>query len=169
VKILAILALCLLPLAAVADDDGIIIRNMATLETPEHLTTTAIYLAVDNPSLTPDELIEASSSLASLAELNNTSFQGAQPKPYPVASILILPASVTTLGPGGAHIKLIGLERELEVGDEVPLTLTFRRAGQRQVQAKVLKAVDFVRLYPVETTMMTIKKLQADQARKLSN
>lgn len=163
-----LIACALMPFAAWADE-GITVLAPATLATPEHLRTTAVYLAVDNPSLEPDEIIAAESPVAGNAELNNTAFEGGKPKPYPVGSILILPASVTALGPGGAHIKLIGLERALEVGDEIPLTLTFRRAGIRKVSAKVLRAVDFVRLYPVETTMMTIKKLQAEQARKLAN
>jgi copper(I)-binding protein len=41
------------------------------------------------------------------------------------------------LKPGGFHVMLIGLTRDLNVGDSVQLTLTFEKAGQIPVTAQV--------------------------------
>jgi copper(I)-binding protein len=41
------------------------------------------------------------------------------------------------LEPGGLHVKLIGLTRELEPGTEVALTLHFAEAGDVPVTAAV--------------------------------
>lgn len=164
-----ILVFCLLPLVAHADDDEPLrILNPATLVAPEQLDSTSVYLVIDNPSLEPDEVIAASSPVSKTAGLYNTAFVDGAFKPYPVSAIMALPASTTTLGPRGAHIKLIGLKQPIKVGDKIPLMLTFRRAGALSATATVLTAIDFVKMYPIETAMMTIKKLQAEQAKNLS-
>jgi hypothetical protein len=43
----------------------------------------------------------------------------------------------TRLQPGSAQLLLTGLTRPLEVGDTVPLTLEFERAGESSVDATV--------------------------------
>ena len=40
--------------------------------------------------------------------------------------------------PREVHVMLTGLDRKLALGDEVPLTLTFRRAGKIGVMATVV-------------------------------
>lgn len=168
-KLLLAFIICLLPFSGqAADDEPLRILNPATLVAPAQLDSTSIYMVIDNPALEPDEIIEASSPLAAEGALYGTAYADGQFRPYPVAGIMVLPASTTTLGPRGNHIKLIGLKHAPEVGDEVTVALTLKKAGVMTVKAKVLSAIDFVKLYPVETAMMTIKKLQAEQARNLS-
>ena len=41
------------------------------------------------------------------------------------------------LEPGGAHIMLFGLDRTPQVGEAVPLVLTFERAGEMTIEAVV--------------------------------
>ena len=51
-----------------------------------------------------------------------------------VGSIDIKPAEKITMQPGnGYHIMLIGLSQQLKVGDKIPLTLTFAKAGKVEV------------------------------------
>ena len=45
--------------------------------------------------------------------------------------------SVTSLEPGGSHVMLTGVSRELSPGDIVPVTLTFERAGPLSIDAIV--------------------------------
>ena len=49
------------------------------------------------------------------------------------------PAQPVTLKPGGAHIMLMGLNQPLQAGQSFPLTLTFEKAGQREVSVAVEK------------------------------
>jgi copper(I)-binding protein len=41
------------------------------------------------------------------------------------------------LKPGGMHIMLIGLKRDLKAGEKIPLVLVFENAGEIDVQAEV--------------------------------
>ena len=53
---------------------------------------------------------------------------------------LDLPAGqAVTLKPGGYHIMLTGLTRPLKEGETVSLTLSFAKAGSREVTAPVEK------------------------------
>jgi copper(I)-binding protein len=44
-----------------------------------------------------------------------------------------------TLKPGGVHIMLQGLNEPLQAGKFFPLTLTFKKAGERKVEVAVEK------------------------------
>ena len=49
-----------------------------------------------------------------------------------------IPANGTLeMKPGGYHIMLMGLNAPLKEGDEIDLTLTFEKAGEVKVKAKV--------------------------------
>ncbi|MCK4899380.1 MAG: copper chaperone PCu(A)C, partial [Anaerolineales bacterium] len=41
------------------------------------------------------------------------------------------------LKPGGLHIMLIGLSRDLKAGDQVSLSLGFEKSGEIKVEAEV--------------------------------
>jgi copper(I)-binding protein len=174
VKIFAalVLGLWLLGASAWAGDGSqqdLIVKNAATLETPAGLGSAAIYVVIENGAMTGDELtgVEVAPEIAQSAELDNTKVEAdGSLTPYPVGSILLSPVSYNVLGPGGSHIKLLDLQKPLLVGDEVPLMLDFATAGRRAVTARVLTARDFVELYPLETTTLTIKKLRADYLKK---
>jgi len=55
----------------------------------------------------------------------------------PVARLDIPAGGKVELKPGGYHIMLIELTRELKVGDKVEITLTFEKAGDVKVTAEV--------------------------------
>ena len=42
-----------------------------------------------------------------------------------------------TLQPGGLHVMLIDMQKELAPGDKISLTLTFEKAGPMTVEAEV--------------------------------
>jgi copper(I)-binding protein len=47
------------------------------------------------------------------------------------------PGETVKLQPGGFHIMLLGLSQGLTAGSNVPLTLTFEKAGSVQVDVPV--------------------------------
>ena len=51
----------------------------------------------------------------------------------PVDAIALPAGEAVELKPGGYHVMLLGLVKPLAVGDEIPLTLTFEKAGSRTV------------------------------------
>ena len=56
---------------------------------------------------------------------------------HPVEIIEITPDAPTTLQPGGMHVMLMGLEAALVQGTTFPMTLTFERAGDIDIQVNV--------------------------------
>lgn len=54
-----------------------------------------------------------------------------------VDSIELPAGEMVELKPGGYHVMLLDLVAPLEVGDEIELTLTFEKAGDRTVTAEV--------------------------------
>ncbi len=158
----AVLGLLLVPVAAQAADGGgdtLRVLTPATLPTPKGVNATGVYVVVDNPSMETDTLLSASSPQASSAQLSGTLVQGGQVTTFPVDTVTILPASTTVLGPGTSFIRLKGLKKPLVEGDTVPLTLVFAKAGPLATRVQVLSGTDLVRQYPVESTVLTIKRV----------
>jgi copper(I)-binding protein len=109
--------------------------NPGPADTPQ--PPAGAYLTIRNLSGTPDVLTAVSSRVARRVIL--TRHAGARPtgRPGPVLSVLPIPAHGTlTLSPSGDDIVLIGAPRLL-AGQQVPLTLTFRHAGQIMIEATV--------------------------------
>ena len=55
----------------------------------------------------------------------------------PVTDIAVPAGGTTALAPGGFHVMLMGMGRELAVGGTIELRLVFRNAGTVTVQATV--------------------------------
>ena len=100
----------------------------------------AAYLTVVNTGADPDRLVGAKSPAAREAALHvNTMVDGIM-KMRPVAAIEVTPGEPTVLQPGGLHIMLIGLASPLVEGETFPLTLTFEKAGEIEVDVLIEKA-----------------------------
>jgi len=95
----------------------------------------AAYVVIHNAG-GGDTLLGASTPVATTVELQ-------QPSPDDPAVLVAVDRievpgfEDTRLQPGSAQLLLTGLTRPLEVGDTVPLTLEFERAGESSVDATV--------------------------------
>jgi len=76
-----------------------------------------------------DRLLSASTPAAGRTELHTMLRDGDIMRMRQVEAIAVPANGAVTLAPGGLHIMLIGLTRPLAVGESVPLTLVFERAG----------------------------------------
>jgi copper(I)-binding protein len=134
-------AVSLLPLAAmsagVGDDSGPKIDHAWARATPGAARTGAVYFRVESP--TDDRLIGLASPVAGKAELHTHLEENGVMQMREVESGLAVPAGQEVeLTPGGLlHVMLIELNQKLKAGDSFPLTLTFERAGSRDVTVKV--------------------------------
>jgi copper(I)-binding protein len=102
--------------------------------------TTAAYLTLVNPTDTPDRLVSAASAAAQTVELHAHIHEGGVMRMRPVAAIEVHPAEPAVLQPGGLHVMLIGLTRDLKRGETIQLALTFEKAGTIEVEVPVLAA-----------------------------
>lgn len=95
------------------------------------------FLSIANTGTQPDRLLGGSTTAADKVELHQTIRDGDVMRMRPVESLAVAPGAPVALKPGGLHIMLIGLKAPLKVGDRIPLTLRFERAGEVQVELMV--------------------------------
>jgi copper(I)-binding protein len=102
--------------------------------------TGAAYMTLVNPTDTPDRLLAAAADVAETVELHAHLHEGGVMRMRPVAAIEVHPGGPAVLAPGGLHIMLIGLRRDLKRGETIRLTLSFEKAGKVEVEVPVLAA-----------------------------
>lgn len=100
--------------------------------------TSAAYMVLVNRGGAGDRLVSASTDVAEVVELHESKMVDNVMKMEPVAGGIPVPANgQVELKPGGLHVMLIGLKRDLAAGETVRLTLKFERAGEVTVDAPV--------------------------------
>jgi len=100
--------------------------------------TGVVYLTLMNQGRQPDRLMGAKSDIAQAVELHRTTTEGGVMKMQPIAGGVEVPArSRVIFEPGGAHIMLIGLKRDLKAGDRFRVALEFEKTGTLMVESEV--------------------------------
>ena len=84
-----------------------------------------------------DRLVSATSPAAGTVEIHSMSMEGDVMKMRQVDAVEIATGQTVELKPGGYHLMLMGLKTPLKVGDQIPLTLKFEKAGEVVVTIKV--------------------------------
>ncbi len=100
-------------------------------------TNSAAYMVINNTGSEADKLIQAESDVAGAVELHNVKMENNVMEMFQVDGIDIPANGQAELKPGSFHVMLIGLNRDLKVGDKVKLTLTFEKAGTVSLEAVV--------------------------------
>ncbi len=85
----------------------------------------------------PDKLVAVASPVAGVAEVHRTVEQNGVMKMLPVAALELEPGKQVVLAPGGYHVMLMDLKRQLKPGDTFPVTLTFANSAPMTVTVKV--------------------------------
>jgi len=136
-KFLAVAASLIIASAALAQTGQLEVSDAWARATPAKAENGVAYLTIRAP--TPDRLLSVSSPVAKKAELHTMEMAGMVMKMRPLAGLDIPAGQPVTLKPGGEHIMLIGLSGPLREGQSFPLTLTFEKAGSREVTVAVGK------------------------------
>ena len=98
----------------------------------------AIFLKIFNQSNSPDTLYSVESDLAELVEIHETFMRGSnQMGMRHVDFIEISGDSLIYLQPGGFHIMLISLTKDMGIGTMGEVVLNFRQAGKIKIITKV--------------------------------
>ncbi len=103
--------------------------------TPPGAPTAAGYLTLTNTGAAPDRLLGGSSPMAAGIELHQMSMAGGIMRMRLLRGGLTIPPGATVkLEPGGYHLMMIGPKTMFKIGDDVPATLNFARAGAIKVE-----------------------------------
>ena len=93
------------------------------------------YMTLANTGAEPDRLLGAASPAAEKTEIHGIKVVGAGVAMNLLQKGIGLPADTTiTLRPRGYHLMMRGLRAPLAKGQSVPVTLTFEKAGNWQVE-----------------------------------
>jgi copper(I)-binding protein len=137
---LAILAAALLSSGAFAHDyqlKTLHIDHPFARATPPGAKVAGAFMAIANQGKDPDRLISVASPAAGLVQIHEMAVDGGIMKMRAVQGVDLKPGATTELRPGGFHVMLEGLKQPLKQGDQIPLTLTFEKAGSIEVKVEV--------------------------------
>ncbi|HWJ94626.1 MAG TPA: copper chaperone PCu(A)C [Telluria sp.] len=131
-KILAVAAVALLSSCALAQ---VKVSDQWIRATVPQQGTGGAYLSVR--SATAARLVEVRTPVAERAELHAMKMEGQTMRMEKVDSIALPANKAVDLGPGGYHVMLFGLKRQLKDGETVPLTLVLEGAGGKRTETVV--------------------------------
>lgn len=96
-----------------------------------------VYVLIENSGPEADTLLGATSDAAQSTELHETRQEGGVMRMRPLAKVEVPAGGRIEMKPGGQHIMLLGLTRNLNPGDTVTVHLRFEKAGEQTVEAEV--------------------------------
>jgi copper(I)-binding protein len=100
--------------------------------------TGAVFMLLRNRGLEADRLVGGQTDVANVVEIHETVMEGEVMKMQMLTNGLEVPArGEVLLKPGGYHIMLIGMQRDLAVGDTFTLELQFEKSGILTVEPEV--------------------------------
>lgn len=98
----------------------------------------AAYMVIRNTGAAADRLVAARSDVAKTVEIHTVVEENGMMQMRPVEGGIEIPAGgEVTLKPGGYHVMLIGLTRDMKAGENMQLTLQFEKAGEVPVTAAI--------------------------------
>jgi periplasmic copper chaperone A len=97
----------------------------------------AIYFVIENGTAQDDVLLSGRTDLASAVELHESKMEGDHMSMHQQDEVVLPAGEAVEFSPGGLHIMLVGLTRELKAGETFDITLVFKQAGEKIVSVSV--------------------------------
>jgi copper(I)-binding protein len=127
----------LLPVAAAAQTARLEVKDVWARGTVGSSANAAVYMTITSQN--PDRLVAASTTAANKTDLM-TMTGGSSAMEMKYLEVIDIPAhKPLSLNASGLHVWLAGLKQPLKAGQTFPLTLTFEKAGQREVTVSIIK------------------------------
>lgn len=130
-----LLAACGSPMPEKAGN-GPVVLDAHSRETAPGATAGVVYLRIESDAAA-DRLLGIRSDVAARTEIHETTLDGGVMRMRPVQALDIAAGTTVEFEPGGLHVMLLDLRRELRAGDTFDVTLNFERAGPMPVTVHV--------------------------------
>ena len=112
----------------------LVITQAWTRATPKGAKIGGGYLTIENKGTTLDRLIGGSAEIAGSVQVHEMSMDKGVMKMRPLENgLAIEPGKTVKLAPGGYHLMMMDLKSPLTIGDKLPITLEFEKAGKVQI------------------------------------
>jgi len=120
----------------VFEQNGIVVKNPYTVASKAGQMS-VVYLIIVNNNDQPDTLLSALADTSIVAETQLHTYiqEGDKGKMVHVENIPVPANGTVELKPGGYHIMLMGLKKDINVGDTVDVVLHFKNAGDIAIKA----------------------------------
>ena len=97
----------------------------------------AVYFVIHNHSSQAEELTGVSSDAAEAAEIHESQMSADVMEMQQLASLPLEAYAEVKFEPGSFHLMLVSLKQDIEVGDEIEITLHFKNAGDIRLKVPV--------------------------------
>lgn len=97
----------------------------------------AVYFVIENGTEQQDSLLAAQTDVALAVELHVSQLEGDHMSMHPQTEVALPAGEAVEFSPGGLHVMLVGLTRELKTGETFEVTLTFKNVGEKTVMVTV--------------------------------
>lgn len=119
--------------------DAVTVSDAHVRAVPPGQPNSASFMTLSNNSDTNHAVVGAASSVSKVAELHTHTMTDGMMRMRRIDQIDLPANGSVTLQPGGLHVMMIGLERELVPGEEVAITLMFEDGSNTRFDAPVRK------------------------------
>ena len=115
--------------------DDIVIKDQWIRPGAEKMAT-SLYFTLENNGSEADTLYAVETDIAKMVQIHETYSNGDVMGMREIGKILIEAGSSVKLEPGGMHIMVMRLKKDIKNGDEIEFKLHFRNAGIIKITAK---------------------------------
>jgi periplasmic copper chaperone A len=102
--------------------------------------TASVYVPLLNKGTAADHLLSASTPIAENVAIHESYQDNGIAKMRALPTLELAPNTPVAMRPGGKHLMLLGLKKQLNQGDKFPLILRFAKAGTIEVEAMIAAA-----------------------------
>lgn len=122
---------------AIAFAQSIVVKS-AWARPAAKYANSALYFVLENNSSKTDTLLGAKSKAAEEVEVHESfGKDNDRMGMRPAGKIAIKPKSKFEFEPGGFHVMLLGVEKDLHIGDKIEVVLLLKHAGKIKIKAEV--------------------------------
>ncbi|MCE3284961.1 MAG: hypothetical protein K0R70_1217 [Steroidobacteraceae bacterium] len=133
----ATLVLCLASIAGAGPTGELVVKDAWARATPPGAAVAAAYLTIVGGAK-GDRLVGARSDVAAMTQVHAVTEVDGVTRMRPADRVEVAAGATVVLAPNGLHLMLMNLSRPLIVGERIVVTLTFERAGARDVRVVVI-------------------------------
>ena len=105
---------------------------------PPSVPMRAGYFTINNNGTSTDRLLSASSPGFNKIEMHETRMADGMMSMNQLREVPVDAGATVEFKPGGLHLMLMGIKQPLDVGDKVPVKLTFE-SGEQTIELEVRK------------------------------
>lgn len=117
------------------------IHSVSVRATMPSMSSSAAYMTIHNKGEKNLQLDKVASTIAAKTEIHTTVMKDGVMSMEEIKNLEIPAGKMLELKPGGYHVMLMGLERQIKAGEHIPITLTFKDGESMTIQAMAMDEI----------------------------